>query len=156
MRIAGRRSPKKFAADTEAQAQRFAVMERDDGRCRFELAVALTPGSTHFAGERVIEWDGDIAWTRCGSTDWLETAHIYRRHKLGHTMTDDGIELVHHPLVAIAGCKKHHQMFDSRQYRNEVRVPADAVRLARMLIEHTISAARDRGDVVIEVGLSNL
>lgn len=156
MTIAGRRKPKRYAEETQAQAQRFHCLERDEGRCRFEIAVELTPGSTHFVGERVIEWDGDVAWTRCGSTRNLQTAHIVRRWKCGNILTDDNIPIKFHPCVAIIGCYNCHTKYDSRLHRATVRMPRDAAAMARALIEHTLLAARARGEVAIDVDLTDI
>lgn len=154
MTIAGRRKPKAYAAETAFQLQRIEVMTRDDWACRFEIAIVGLPrGETHHFGQR-ITWEGDVAWVRCGATYAVQTAHLWRKHKLGKSMTDDGIELDAHPLVAICGCPRHHTMFDMRGDRDKVRPPAEAVALAKMLIAHTNAAARARGEVAIDVDLT--
>lgn len=155
--MSGRRDRATYAALTAFQEQRIAVLERDEYACAFERAIqGLPPNETHFGGERIVEHIGPVAWVRCAAGGALQTAHIHRRHKLGHTLTDDGIELVYHPLVALAGCPDCHRKFDSRQHRDQVRVPAERIRLARLLIDHTLQAAKDRGEFVVEVDLSNL
>lgn len=140
MTIAGRRKPKAYAAQTVGTLQRIEVMTRDDWRCRFEIRVDVIPGETHHNGERVEREDG-AAWARCGNEFGLQTAHVFRRWKCGDHMTDDGIALKDHPLVAIAGCRDCHARFDKRGDPS-VRAPADAVRMASTLIEHTLEAAK--------------
>ena len=155
--MTGRRDPAKYADLTAFQEQRLAVMDRDGWACRFERAITGLPaGETHARGFRIAEWAGNVAWVRCGATDGLETAHLFRRAKCGLTLTDDGPPLKWHPLVAIAGCRDCHRRYDARTCRDEVRPPADAVDLARRLIRHTLAAARARGEVAIDVDLSNL
>lgn len=155
--MSGRRNPAKYAEQTAFQEQRIAVMERDDYRCRFEIAVSGLPaGETHFGLERIVERAGESSWVRCGDTQGLQTAHIFRRQKLTLARTDDGIPLKFHPYVAIAGCERCHTRFDHRQHRTVVRVPPGAVRLAKMLITHTHEAARARGEYVVDVDLTEL
>lgn len=155
MTIAGRRKPKAYAEETQAQAQRFHCMDRDEGRCRFEVAVAGLPlGESHYGTDRIVEWDGDVAWTRCGSTERLQCAHIFRKHKLSETLTDDLIPLRYHPMVAIMGCERHHRLFDLRGDKSWLRPPADMVRCAKALIEHTHAQARERGEFIVSVDLT--
>ncbi len=152
--MSGRRSPVRYAEQTQAQTQRIEVMDRDGWACRFEVAVAgLMPGETHHAGQRVI-WEGEAAWVRCGATARVQTAHLFRRHKLSETLTDDGIPLKWHPLVAVAGCDRHHRLFDMRGDRDTIRPPAVAVQAAKMLIAHTHAAARERGEFIVDVDLT--
>lgn len=154
MTIAGRRSPKAYREETEAQAQRFAVLERDEFSCRFEIAVTgLLENETHRDGSRILEWDGDVAWSRCGSSKDLQTAHVFRRWKCGEHETDDGIPLKWHPLVAIAGCRTCHFRFD--HHVAGVRAPADAVEDATALIEHTLATAKASLQGVAHVDLTH-
>lgn len=155
--MSGRRDPARYREQTQGQEQRLDVMARDGWACRFERAVpGLPAGSTHHEGQRIVEWAGDVAWMRCGAENGLQTCHLPRRWKCGNTLTDDGIPLKHHPLVAIAGCAECHRRYDSRLYRGEVRAPADAIAIAKRLIAHTIAAARARGEYVVDVDLSGL
>lgn len=153
MTIAGRRKPRAYAAETAGTLQRIEVMNRDDWACRFERRVdGIMPGETHHEGQRVT-WEGDAAWVRCGQTYGLQTAHVFRKWKCGEHMTDDNIALKWHPLVAIAGCRDCHTRFDKRGSK-DVRAPADAVEIARSLIEHTLAAAEERCKGVGRVDLT--
>jgi len=148
------RKPRPMDSETPGQLQRAAVFERARGICEFETAViGLIPGETHYRGYRIVEWVGEVAWLRCG---WpaSHTAHIWRRWKCGDLPTDDGPALKHHELVALAGCYQCHTRFDSRRHTDKVRPPADRVMLSKVLIEHTLAAARARGLAAAPVDLT--
>lgn len=176
--MTGRRKPKSLETAALAGAMHAEVADRSDGRCEFErLYRGIIGGSTHVATipgprlERIVEWDAGIvdpersaarssfnAWARCGAPVrdlGAGCAHIFRRWKCGATETDDGIPLKWHPLVVLAGCADCHPKFDSRQYDDRVRPPAEAAAKAKALIEHTLAAARERGEAGVDVDLSH-
>lgn len=157
--MAGRRDPKRYTSDYWKALQRIDVLQRSQGLCEFERAVyGLQRGETHHCGERVA-WEGAAAWSRCGkpaSGFGAGLAHIHRRHKLGTNETDDGIPLVLHPLVVLAACGPCHQLFDGRQHRGEVRVPAEMLKKASMLVDHVLAQAAIRSKAVVRVGLTNV
>jgi hypothetical protein len=113
------------------------------------------PGATHVGRERIVCWEGIRAWARC-DRPMAQTAHVFRRHKLGDHATADGPPLVYHPRVALAACLECHGQFDGRQHRGEVRAPPAAVIDARRLVERTWDEAKARGERVVPVGLTNL
>jgi hypothetical protein len=153
------RSDKRTAMKPMMLEQRRLVGDRCNGQCEFEVAYPNeTPGETHIRGlgapERIVERLPDgTAWARCSATQGLVLAHIWRRHKLGTVLTPDGMPLLLHPDVVVAGCPSCHANFDSRQHRDEVRVPKAFVERGKILVSATIEAALARGEVAVESNL---
>lgn len=159
--MSGRRDPERYDIDRWKALQKIVVVDRSGGRCEFEVAVpGLTPGETHYAGQR-ISWEADIAWVRCNGPaqgPGSGLCHIFRRWKNGMHPTDDGPPLKFHAYAVLAGCGLCHRRFDvdDRGLEHRVRVPALARTKAKLIIEHTLEAARSRGEAGIDPGLAHV
>ena len=119
-------------------AQREAVMERAGGRCEFEILQARF----------VFDGESHGMTYPCRSTDHLETVHVVRRHKCG--------DIAASPVVAIAGCKAHHDVFDGRALGLKPEVAEDARERCFLAIRHAEVRRIFSGRACVPVDLSEI